>query len=205
MRASILQSFDARADRERNFEQEVLEIKAAQKKYYDAELLKAEKRIYDEVYQKLDAEFNEKLKAQEIELAQKHTKNLQEVLATFEETYKQYAGNFTKIIQFFINHHVFILNKHIMKQEFIDQINQAFLNAHHQKCAIYLNNYTFKQMQNELEFVPFNADIHTDESYVDGDIKVQFDGGGLYFSITQIMQTLSEICSEVSGIDFEEF
>lgn len=202
---SFLKSFDRTELHKKNFEEEIAKINNEQQKIYEQKLVEAEKRINDEVHKKLSQKFETDLKNERDKLAQKFAQDIKQLSENFKDTHEKYIENFTKIIQFFINHHIVILNKAIMRQEIVDKIRHAFKHTHQQNFQVYLNNYTLKDIQSTLEQIPHQIHIHTDDSLEDGTIQVTFDGGGIYFSVFEIMNTLSEICSEVAGIDFSEF
>jgi hypothetical protein len=195
---NFLKSFDKNIQKQIHLDTELKRIQSEQQVLFDKKLDDAEKKLRT----RLSTEFEEKYKTDlqnvRSEILARYSNDIQNITQKFSENQTVCITNCTEIIKMFLQHHLLILNKNIINQDVKDTLNNLLRENQQHIVHITGNHATLETIQQGANNQSLLVAYMCDETMIEGDIKIESQNGGVYFSLEAIMSAITEMCNTLS-------
>lgn len=191
----LLKRFDNNVNENQKIDltQELLKIQREQENIFQEKLNEAEKKIHSTISSQLEEKFKIDLKNVTDELRKKYITDIETITQKFTTNYDIYQQNIMSIIDVFIKHHLKKMNKLILQQEIIKKIKDLFLENQQTKIILVANDTTIEEIRSILQMNNLMIDFKQDNAMIDYDIQIEYQEGGINFSLDEIMDNMNNI------------
>jgi len=186
-----------------NLEIELTKIQNTQEKKY-AEQFEVEKNTLHATLSKEYAQKNQddRKKIQK-EYHAKYLNDLKNLKQDFDATHNQYMMHYAKTIDYFLQHHLKILNKKIINTQITHIITKSIRDNMNYKITLTANPKTIEEIRTEdnaiqgeqILYIPDEAQ----ENYV---IIINCANGSKYICLQTVMEEINDALLTLTGIDF---
>jgi SNF2 family DNA or RNA helicase len=195
---SFLKSFDKNIEKQLQIDTELKRIQSEQHILFDKKIEEAEKKIHATLSKELEKKYKTDLQNARTEMLEQYTNNINNLTQKLEESQTICIKNCAEIIKVFLNHHLLILNQHIVTQEIQNTIDNLFKDNQEKIVRIFGNTESLNEIQKKCDGQLPILNFIYDDTMIDGDIKIESDKIGIYFSNEKIMGILTDMCNDLN-------
>lgn len=198
MQNNFLKPFDKNIEKQLQIDSELKRIQSEQQILFDKKIEEAEKKIHATLSKELEKKYKTDLQNARTEILEQYTNNINDLTLKLEGNLTICTKNCAEIIKVFLNHHLLILNKHIVTQEIQNTLDNLFKDNHEKIVRIFGNTESLNEIQKKFDGQSPILNFIYDDTMIDGDIKIESDKVGIYFSNEKIMAILTDMCNDLN-------
>ncbi len=200
---NFLKPFDKNIQKQIHLDTELKRIQSEQQVLFDKKLHDAEEKLQTRLSKEFEEKYKTDLHNARSEILARYSNDIQSITQKFSENQAVCMANCTEIIKMFLKHHLLILNKNIINQEINDTLNKLFRDNEQHIVHITGNQETLDAIQKNLNNHSLLVAYMCDDTMIEGDVKIESQSGGVYFSLEVIMSTITEMCNALSNNYFD--